>query len=120
MENLNELFCSNHSKKHAKKHCNKCNLDLCNECALDLHIGHYQSLQKINNSPNNKYLAYKEMIKEEIQKLLNNSIDDITLKVFKDVQEKTKKNLKEDKNQPSLINVLLKQINEKGGKSKKI
>jgi len=98
MENQNEIFCSNHSKKHAKKHCNKCNLDLCNECALDLHIDHYQSLQKINYSKNDKYLAYKEMIKEEIKKLLNNSIDDITLKVYKEVQEKAQKYLKEDKN----------------------
>ena len=50
MENQKEIFCLNHSTKYAKKHCEQCNSDLCNECALDLHIDHYQSLKKIENS----------------------------------------------------------------------
>ena len=62
MENQNELFCSNHNKKHAKRHCNQCNLDLCNECALDLHIDHYESLQKLNYSTKKKNYKFFRII----------------------------------------------------------
>ena len=98
MENKNEIFCSNHSNKGAKKHCGQCNLDLCNECALDQHIDHYKSLEKIENCIKNKYLIYKEALDQEIKKILNNTADDISLKVYNNVQEKALKNFNEYKN----------------------
>ena len=120
MENKSEIFCSNHSNKGAKKHCGQCNLDLCNECALDLHIDHYKSLEKIENCIKNKYLIYKEALDQEIKNILNNTADDISLKVYNNVQEKALKNYNEyknnDDNKPILLNVLRTHIG--GGKGK--
>ena len=112
----------NHSNKSAKKHCGQCNLDLCNECALDLHIDHYKSLEKIENCIKNKYLIYKEALDQEIKKILNNTADDISLKVYNNVQEKALKNFNEyknnDNNKPKLLDVLRTQISHEKGKEK--
>ena len=122
MNNKNKIFCSKHSNKHAKKHCNQCNLDLCNECALDQHIDHYKSLEKIENSIKNKYLIYKEIINQEIKNILNNTIDDITLKVFNEIQEKAVQYFNEykksDDNQPKSINIQKTNINGEKDKEK--
>ena len=113
MEIQKDIFCSNHSKKHAKKHCNQCNLDLCNECALDQHISHYKSLQKIDYSSKKKILNYSDMLCEEIRKILNNSFDDMTIKVYKNVQEKALNYMKSHpKNEPKKINIAKNEINK--------
>ena len=91
----NDLFCSSHPKKHAKKHCIQCNLDLCNECALDFHIKHYQSLQKLNYNSKKKFFNYSELLCEEIKRILNHSLNDASLKLYNEIQNKAKINLKE-------------------------
>ena len=122
MENKNEIFCSNHSNKGAKKHCGQCNLDLCNECALDQHIDHYKSLEKIENCIKNKYLIYKEALDQEIKKILNNTADEISLKVYNNVQEKALKNFNEyknnDNNKPKFVDILRTQFGLEKGKEK--
>ena len=106
MENQKEIFCLNHRTKYAKKHCELCNSDLCNECALDLHIDHYQSLKKIENSSKKKELNLSEIICDEIKKIVNNSLEDISLKVYNHIKEKKLQNLKEYKiNHPNIKDV---------------
>ncbi len=117
MEIQKDVFCSNHSKKHAKKHCNQCNLDLCNECALDQHISHYKSLQKIDYSSKKNILNLSDMLCEEIRKILNNSFDDMTIKVYKNVQEKALNYMKSyPKNEPKKINIVKNEINKENKK----
>ena len=98
MENLNNIFCSNHSQKFAKRHCNQCNVDLCNECALEFHISHHQSLKKIENNAKNKVLDFSNLIREELVKIIDNSLHDISSQIIRNVQESAVKMLEEYKN----------------------
>ncbi len=105
-----ELFCSKHSHKHAKKHCIKCNENLCNECALDFHIEHYPSLQKLKYNSKQKYLNYSNLLCEEIKKLLNDSLNDVTLQLNTKIKNRAKNNLEEyKKKNPIQINYLREQ-----------
>ena len=45
MEHL--LFCVNHPEKIAKRHCNKCDQNVCNECVFDSHIEHHEEIKKL-------------------------------------------------------------------------
>ena len=44
------LFCVNHPEKIAKRHCNKCDQNLCNECVFDSHIEHHEEIKKLEYS----------------------------------------------------------------------
>ena len=120
MESQNDIFCSNHSQKFAKRHCNKCNLDLCNECALDNHIDHYKSLQKLKYIPKKKFLNYSEILSEEIKKIINNSLNDFSSQIYNNISEKAIKSLEDyKKKQPKFINSLRNKINVEEKKLKK-
>ena len=126
MEIKKEIFCSNHLKKHAKKHCGQCNLNLCNECALDLHIDHYSSLSKIDYAPKKKFLNYSELLCEEIKKIINGSLDGLSSSIYANLLENAKKGLEEykknerNKPKPKFLNVLKKEIKKEKEKEEKI
>ena len=125
MEIKKELFCSNHLKKHAKKHCSQCNLDLCNECALDLHIDHYSSLSKIDYAPTKKFLNYSDLLCEEIKRILNDSLDGLSSSIYSNILGNAKKGLEEykknerNKPKPKFLNILKKEIFIEKKKNKK-
>ena len=43
MEHL--LFCVNHPEKIAKRHCNKCDKNLCDECVFDTHKASWRNIK---------------------------------------------------------------------------
>ena len=55
------LFCVNHPEKIAKRHCNKCDQDLCNECVFDSHIEHHEEIAKIEYSIDDAFRECDEL-----------------------------------------------------------
>lgn len=92
------LFCANHPEKIAKRHCNKCNQDVCNECVFDLHIEHHPEITKINYLIDNKSERFTYAISEEIKKIINDSLEALKPQICELVLNKTKDYINTHKN----------------------
>ena len=87
----NIKYCVNHQNEQAKRHCNKCNQDICSECALDLHSEHYKDIIKLDNQPKGAPAAppkksgieYKIFTGEDLVKVIEINKDTIVSEVVK-------------------------------------
>ena len=92
------LFCANHPEKIAKRHCNKCNQDICNECVFDLHIEHHPEITKINYIIDNRSEKFTYTISEEIKEIINKSLEALKPQICQIVLDKTKEYINTHKN----------------------
>ena len=77
------LFCVNHPQKVAKRHCKKCNKDLCNECVFDSHIEHHSEITKLKYSIDTKKNNFSEVLSKDIKSLIDKSLDDLRPQIYK-------------------------------------
>jgi len=91
------IYCANHQKKIAKRHCNKCNVDICNECVIQSHVEHHNDIQKITYSINPKTTAFNDFINKEIQTLVKKELKNMEEHLLKLVTEKTADYIKNQK-----------------------
>ena len=92
------LFCANHHEKIAKRHCKKCNQDICNECVFDLHIEHHKEITKINYKTDNRSEEFTNKISEEIKEIINKSLESLKPQICQIVLDKTKEYINIHKN----------------------
>jgi hypothetical protein len=92
------LFCINHPQKIAKRHCNKCEQNLCNECIFESHIEHYEEITKIEYTIDTKHEHYSQFILKEIESIIEKSIKELKPQLQKIVLDKTEQYIKEHKN----------------------
>jgi hypothetical protein len=92
------LFCVNHPEKIAKKHCKQCDQDLCNECVFDSHIEHHTEIDKIEYSIDTKQVKYSKILAEELNAVIEKTMNDLKPKIYKKVLEKTEEYIKDHKN----------------------
>ena len=92
------LFCVNHPEKIAKRHCNKCDQNVCNECVFDSHIEHHTEITKIEYAIDTKQNHFSQILSKEIQSIIDKSLDDLKPQIYNLVQKKTEEYLKENKN----------------------
>ena len=92
------LFCVNHQEKIAKRHCNKCDQDLCNECVFDSHVEHHEEVKKIEYTIDTKKTNFSEMLSKDIKLIVEKSLNDLKPKIYKLVLEKTQEYIKDHKN----------------------
>lgn len=92
------LFCANHPEKLAKRHCEKCNQDLCNECVFDSHIEHHQEIKKIEYTVENKAEEFSKIVSDDLQRIVNSTLESLKPQIYKLIQEKTKQYVNEHKN----------------------
>jgi hypothetical protein len=103
------LFCVNHPEKIAKRHCNKCDQDLCNECVFDSHIEHHEEIAKIEYSIDIKKDNFSKILSKEIESIIEKSLNDLKPEIKKLVLEKTEEYIKDHKN----LHLKLNNIHEK-------
>ena len=97
--NLDHLLsCANHPEKIAKRHCKKCNQDICNECVFDLHIEHHKEITKINYTIDNRSEEFTNKISEEIKEIINKSLESLKPQICQIVLDKTKEYINIHKN----------------------
>lgn len=99
------LFCVNHPQKVAKRHCNKCNKDLCNECVFDSHIEHHSEITKLKYSIDTKKNNFSEVLSKEIKSIIDKSLNDLKPQIYKLILEKTEQYIKEHKNLELKVNL---------------
>ena len=92
------LFCANHPEKIAKRHCKKCNQDICNECVFDLHIEHHPEITKINYLIDNRSEKFTYTISEQIKEIINKSLEALKPQICQIVLDKTKEYINVHKN----------------------
>lgn len=92
------LFCANHPEKIAKRHCNKCNQDICNECVFESHIEHHSEVNKIEYNVENKSELFSRLISDDIQSIVDNTLQSLKPQIYKMILEKTKQYVDEHKN----------------------
>ena len=92
------LFCINHEGKIAKRHCKKCDQNLCNDCVFDLHIEHHTQIEKIKYSIDTKQVNYSEILSKEINAVIEQTLKELKPQISKLVLEKTEEYIKEHKN----------------------
>jgi len=91
------IYCANHQKKVAKRHCNKCNVDICNECVIQSHVEHHKEIKKINYSINPKNAAFNDFINKEVKAMITRELKNMEDHLFKLVTEKTAEYIKNHK-----------------------
>ena len=96
MENL--LFCVNQPEKIAKRHCKKCDQDLCNSCVFDSHIEHHKEIEKISYSIDYKKEKITKLLSKNIELIIDQNLKDLKPKIYKLVLEKTEEYIKGHKN----------------------
>ena len=96
MEHL--LFCVNHPEKIAKRHCNKCDQNICNECAFESHVEHHSELTKIEYSIDTKEGNFSQNLSEEIKLIIEKSLNDLKPKIYQLVLDKTEEYIKDSNN----------------------
>ena len=96
MEKL--LFCLNHPTKIAKRHCNKCDQNLCNECVFESHIEHHLEINKIQYSIDTNQTNYSTVLTREIKSIIDKSLQDLKGQIYHLVLNKTLEYIKEHKN----------------------
>ena len=109
MDNL--LFCVNHPEKIAKRHCKKCEQDLCNDCVFDSHIEHHTEITKIEYSIDTKQTNFSQILSKEIKAIIDKSLNDLKPQLYQLVQAKTEEFLKDHKNLQLKLNKKEKKTN---------
>ena len=102
MENL--LFCANHPGKIAKKHCNRCDLNLCNECIFESHIEHHEEITKIEYLINTKQNKVPEFLSKEIKLIIDKSFNDLKPQIYQLVEKETEQYIKDHKSLQLKVN----------------
>ena len=92
------LFCINHPDKIAKRHCKKCDQNVCNECVFDFHIEHNLEIEKLEYSIDTKNLKITQILSKDIESIINKSLNDLKPQIYKLVLEKTEEYIKDHKN----------------------
>ena len=92
------LFCKNHPDKIAKRHCKKCDQNICNECVFDFHIEHNSEIEKLEYSIDTKNLKITQILSKDIESIINKSLNDLKPQIYKLVLEKTEEYIKNHKN----------------------
>ena len=92
------LFCVNHPEKIAKRHCNKCDQNVCNECVFDSHIEHHTEITKIEYAIDTKQNHFSQILSKEIKAIIDKSLESLKPEIYKAVQKKTEEYIKEHKN----------------------
>ena len=92
------LFCVNHPEKIAKRHCNKCDQNVCNECVFDSHIEHHTEITKLEYAIDTKQNHFSQILSKEIKSIIDKSLENLKPEIYKAVQKKTEEYLKEHKN----------------------
>ena len=120
MENL--LFCANHPGKIAKKHCNRCDLNLCNECIFESHIYHHEEITKIEYLINTKQNKVPEFLSKEIKLIIDKSFNDLKPQIYQLVEKETEQYIKDHKSLQLKVNQSKKgkQKIRKGNRRKRI
>ncbi len=96
MEHL--LFCVNHPEKIAKRHCKKCDQNLCNECVFDSHIEHHEEITKLEYSIGAKKINFANILSKDIKAIIDKTLEDLKPKIYQQALEKTEQYIKEHKN----------------------
>ena len=99
------LFCVNHPEKIAKRHCNKCDQNVCNECVFDSHIEHHKEINKIEYTIDTKQNHFSQILSKEIKSIIDKSLEDLKPQIYKSVQKKTEEYIKEHKNMELKLNL---------------
>ena len=92
------LFCVNHPEKIAKRHCNKCDQNLCNECVFDSHIEHHEEIAKLEYSIDTQKDNFSQILSKDIKLLVEKALNDLKPEINKLVLEKTEQYIKDHKN----------------------
>ena len=103
------LFCVNHPEKIAKRHCNKCDQNLCNECVFDSHIEHHEEIKKLEYSIDTKKDNFSQILSKDIKLIIDKTLNDLKPEIYKLVLEKTEQYIKDHKN----LHLKLNNIQEK-------
>ena len=99
------LFCVNHPEKIAKRHCKKCDQNVCNECVFDSHIEHNTEIEKIEYSIDTKQMKISQILAKDIESIINKNLNDLKPILNKIVLEKTEQYIKDHKNLQLKLNV---------------
>ena len=99
------LFCVNHPEKIAKRHCNKCDQNVCNECVFDSHIEHHTEITKLEYVIDPKQNHFSQILSKEIKSIIDKSLDEMKPQIYKLVQKKTEEYIKEHKNLELKLNL---------------
>lgn len=92
------LLCVNHPEKIAKRHCKKCDQNICNECVFDSHIEHNKEIEKIDYSIDIKQAKISQILGKDIESIINKNLNDLKPIIYKLVLEKTEQYVKDHKN----------------------
>ena len=92
------LFCVNHPEKIAKRHCNKCDQNLCNECVFISHIEHHEEINKLEYKFDKNKTNFSEILSKDIKLIIEKSLNDLKPQIYKLVLEKTEEYIKGHKN----------------------
>ena len=92
------LFCLNHPEKIAKRHCNKCDQNICNDCVFDYHIDHYQDVNKINYSIDIRPKNFSQMLSKELKDIIEKSLSELKPQICKLILEKTENYIQNNNN----------------------
>ena len=103
------LFWANHQEKIAKRHCNKCDKNLCNECVFDSHIEHHEEIAKLEYSIDTKKVNFSQILSKDIKSIIDKTFNDLKPEIYKLVLEKTEQYIKDHKN----LDLKLNNIQEK-------
>ena len=99
------LFCVNHPEKIAKRHCKKCDQNICNGCVFDSHIEHNTEIEKIEYSIDTKQMKISQILAKDIESIINKNLNDLKPILNKIVLEKTEQYIKDHKNLQLKLNV---------------
>ena len=92
------LFCVNHPEKVAKRHCNKCDHNLCNECVFESHVEHHSEITKIEYSIDIKQSNFAQYLSKDIKSIIEKTLNDLKPKIYQLVLEKTEEYIKDHNN----------------------
>ena len=92
------LFCVNHPEKIAKRHCKKCDQNLCNECVFDSHIEHHEDITKLEYSIDAKKTNFENILTKDIKLIIEKTLEELKPKIYQQILEKTEKYIKDHKN----------------------
>ena len=99
------LFCVNHPEKIAKRHCNKCDQNVCNECVFDSHIEHHKEITKLEYAIDTKQNHFSQFLSKEIKSIIDKSLEDLKPEIYQAIQKKTEEYIKEHKNLELKLNL---------------
>ena len=77
------LLCVNHPEKIAKRHCKKCEQNICNECVFDSHIEHNKEIEKIDYSIDIKQAKISQILGKDIESIINKNLNDLKPIIYK-------------------------------------